>query len=643
MKALKWLLILIGGIAILAVGAVLWLLFGLDPNSFKPGIERLAAAQNIELEIRGELDWTLWPDIALEIGETHLTAPEQGSVSWRQAQLSLDKAALFKRQVLFNSINIEGANIRASSVAKAGGATLAPAAANELNQNSDLPFSLAVDRFQLSDSRVIIAKGQDTTININQLIIEQFSLDGKSFPVNLDIAYPAEPNVQLNGDIQLSVNADQQTLGFSGESMALRYQTMPAMKLSLAGSANGSENRLVIDRLNVSGQGFSAQAALNATADKITLNNLALSVNEHTVKGSGHLQLNPQRDLKLLLTGSPLNLDNLPGNTDTQANDGAMLAPLLAPLAMLEGGKGHIEISLPSVTSNAITVQEAHLNLFANANVVRISDLSGKVFGGQFQTSGKIDLRQPTPLLAIEAQLRRIDLKQSLMTLADSSDFQGLLNLDFSGASQGIDLETIKTLAKGKGTFTIAEPVLKNLNIEQTLCDLAARISTKYAVEKTWPEQTAFNTINGNFQLNGNNLELPSLTTGVGNIAVNAKGSVKLKEQQLNILTINRLSKANTSAEGCTVSSRLVNQDIPVQCAGSFAENGKLSCRPDEQWVNRAIQNLLLQELQNRFLKKAEPKQGTTNGDTTAEETQEQQQETQEKPLEQLLRGIFKQ
>ncbi len=709
MKLVKWLLIATFSIALILVAATLWLLFGLDPNTFKPEIQRLAKEQNIQLEIRGDLDWTLWPTIALQIGEIQLSAPAQGitQLSWRQAQLSLDRTALLQRQLLFNSIAIDRAQLEALSASGAGTAALAPAATAELDavETGSLPFTLAVKRFNLSDSRVVIANPQQpeapTSIAINTLATEKLSLDGEPFPVNLDITLqPGGDNpLQLAGSAEIAVK--QQDASFSSDDLQLRYAQTPALAIRLAGSFKGTEQSLLIDRFTASNDYASVQgklsagglqdkpllkgelsassdnlaglakslqlsgnappfttanleAAFTASPEKITLSKFSLAVDQQTLRGSGYFQQAPTRELELLLTGSSLNLDALPGATQhAEADSTPLLAPLLGPLALLEGGKGHVELSLPAVTSRGVTVEEAHLNLFANNNVVRISDLSGSVFDGSFQVKSRIDLRRENPLLTIDAQLEQLDLLQTFDTLGDVRDFQGTLTLNFKGSSAGQSLDAIRSNAKGNGSFTISEPVLKSLNIEQTLCDIAAQVNPKYGIEKTWPEQTQFDTIDGTFQLNGHKLQLASLTTSVGNIAVNATGKVELLEQQLNLLATSRLSELKTSAEGCTVSRRLVNQNIPIQCSGSYTEGGELGCRPERQWVNQFVQNILLQELQDRFFKQDRPKEESADlpsADRTDESSsaQDAEQTTEEQPrdlrreaVESLLRGIL--
>lgn len=701
MKILKWLLIGLSGIAAVLIAATLWLLFGLDPNSFKSEIERLAAQQNVELKIDGQLNWTLWPEIALEIGATTLSAPDYGitQLSWQEAQLHLDKMALLQRNILFNSISIDQADMEAVSAADAGSAALAPAAANDLPQTADSSsrFSLAVERFSLTNSRIKVidpeSADKTTLVTVQELTTRQLNFTGEEFPVRFNIA--AQINnlspLHITGDTEFTANLEQKKFSFVSNNITFSYDNLPALKISFTGNFDGGSDRLDLDNMTLAGQGINAEvsvavqalssaptaqgsltvssdnlsellASLNladsappvkrlagradfqATTDKATFNSFTLNLDDYSLKGSGYFQLAPTRDLELLVTASALDLDKFT-SADTQeqvsaSNGEELLAPLLAPLALLEGGKGRIEFTAPSITSSGIMVQQLRLNLSANNNVLHISELSGKVFDGQFQATGRIDFRSNTPDISIEKHLQKINLGKVMATLAESQDFQGILDLDFTGTSKGATLDAIRTQAKGQGSLTISEPAVNNLNIEQTICELAARINPKYGVEKTWPQQTRLNPATGKFQLNGNTLTLQTLATGVGNINVNATGTLEIEKQYINLLAVTRLTQEKTSAEGCTVTSKLVNQEIPLQCAGSFAEDGKLGCQPEKKWLNQFVQNILIKELQQQFLKKEQPKE--TTEDATDSEEVKQPKSTKEEALDTLLRGIFK-
>ena len=711
MKTLKWLLAAITGIVLLVIIATLWLLFGLDPNTFKPEIERLAGSADIRLDIRGDLDWSLWPGIALQVGETELAAPRHGvnRVTWKEAQLSLDKTALLQRQVVFNAIEIAGAEIEADTVS--AGVLAAPAAAgapNTASTGQEQAINLAVKRFSLADSRITV-KGEDdkiTRLDIALLAAKRLNLEATPFPVSLDVALTADGQeaISLAGDIDLTLNLASETVAFATDNLQLQPKPDLPLTIALAGEFNGNADQFTLDSFSANNDALQARASLSvknlqtaplasgeltltssqlsglatqfgldqtlpfsdakleadfaASADRVAVTRLHLSLDRQTLQGKGHFQLTPTRDLEMLLNASALNLDSLvSGNDRPDGNsETALFAPMLALLALLEGGKGHIDLSLPAITGNGITVNKARLNLFANSNVIRISDISGEVFDGRVKADGRIDLRQATPQLSYTATLRGIDLPQALAVMAEPPELQGVLDLDVNGTARGGSTQALRASAKGSGSFKITDGVFKGLNAEQTLCGIAARINPKYAANKTWPAQTELETLNGNFQLNGNTLQLDSLTTGVGNIALRAKGRMQIEQQELNLLATSRLSEIQTSATGCTVSRRLVNQDIPIRCSGSLAEDSGLSCRPERDWLDGFIRHTLADELKRQIFKrreKREPAAGESAGLPSADRPEgnsisedgddatSEPRDLREEAVDALLRGIF--
>lgn len=111
---MKALLKIVGGIVLLlvvvvAAGGVLLGMF-FDPNEYKPEIRKLALEQaGIELNINGELGWSVFPWLGIEINQISVNYPGQPQLAeLNQAQVSVELPALLSGNIKMSSIVLDG-------------------------------------------------------------------------------------------------------------------------------------------------------------------------------------------------------------------------------------------------------------------------------------------------------------------------------------------------------------------------------------------------------------------------------------------------------------------------------------------------------------------------------------------------------
>ena len=715
MKWLKGLFTLVIVLLLIVVAAATFLLLGIDPNSYKPELEKLAKENNIELSIEGDLSWSFFPNLAVEAGSTKLSGKEAGipDIQFAQADFILDWKALLSRTVRLRAINIDGADIKIETAAEA--ATVAslpatlPAAESSTNtedqsqesSKDELPFELAIDEFNLTNSRITIAKEGEPNQILEQLNFTSngLNLDGQPFTVDLKVStklpeqpspisieFQSKPTFQLDTQIAeltdstLTIKGIEQlpiTLGFNslykGKENALQLTNLTgsigpaeiageinALGLDNSPSATGklSIQNLLLNELPIEDsakqsipKGFeklSIQTNFSASETVVKLDEFALALGEFNIGGNAFLKLEGPRELELTLKGNDLvlpttNTENSDSANDTDnANSGneALLTPILAPLLLLDGGKGHIELSLDSVTSDNIKVDQFHLNLFANGSVLQITDLSGAIFDGKFQATTKIDLRAKTPKVTFSKQLTDIDIYKALSTLAEQSDIHGKLTMDFSGTTHGDIQETLMANVDGMGKISAKDLKVNNINVERSYCEMAALIE-KVPVNQTWPNSTQLKDLQSDIIWKNQMVTFPNLTTGMGNLAISGNGTVDLDKEMYNMLITANLQGDSTSDTGCHVKSKSIrNRDIPLRCTGSFAENREGSCLPDKQFINNLLQDKIKEKLFDKFLKSKEDSSDTEESSTQDSNTDEPK-DIKEQVIDSLLKGIF--
>ena len=116
MKALgKILGIIFLGLLLLLVGLGFALTHWFDPNDYKDEIRQLARDKaNLELTLNGDIGWSLFPWLGLELHQTTLasaSSPEQPFAELRMLGLSVRVLPLLRKEVQMSDIRIDGLNL----------------------------------------------------------------------------------------------------------------------------------------------------------------------------------------------------------------------------------------------------------------------------------------------------------------------------------------------------------------------------------------------------------------------------------------------------------------------------------------------------------------------------------------------------
>ena len=92
--------------------ALILLVLLFDPNMFKPRIEALAREQGVALNINGDLGWTLWPSLGIDVSDVRvaaLSAPDKPIAQLEEASLLLAIKPLFSGDVVVHHVLVDGA------------------------------------------------------------------------------------------------------------------------------------------------------------------------------------------------------------------------------------------------------------------------------------------------------------------------------------------------------------------------------------------------------------------------------------------------------------------------------------------------------------------------------------------------------
>jgi len=633
-KLLKWLVRSALTSITLVLAAMIYLLVAVDPNDYKPQIKNLAANQGLQLSMDGDLAWQFFPQIGIKIEQVGFaytnSSVNSASGDIGQLTLAVNWGELLKllnsNQLPMGTVKIADSSIRIEPIA---------------------PGALAVE------------------LNAINAVIRNFSIQGESFPLTI--------SAQAAGGLDLSLNADMvlNTAGNRLQKLSVENALITIDQLQMEGNLlteDGfitTEGNLQGDNLNIKeqinrlGETFTAlqlpaiQLPVTASEDALTslsfdssfsLNSNDMSTITTSLTIDDQLlmvdtQINhPTNNLYVGISGDSFNIANYMAADSAPSSENqnsALFAPLAVPFALWYGSS-QLELSLGALDFADYVAGNIYLNLFGNQKVLRLSSFNADLFNGQINATGRLDMRSGTPEFELQNSLSNIDLQLALPALADSSDISGLLNLDANLQGAGNSSEEILTGLSGSGELTVADPTYLAINAEEMFCNAAALFGGSSG-KSNWSKGTELENLSSQFTLGNGKLLIKDLKTATGNLSISGRGTVQLLLQRYNITANTRVNGTTTSPSGCSVNKSLRNRNLPFICTGSFAADGKTSCKPDDSLVRSFLKNNVFQQLGGQLFDT--PVTDKDNGDTQEQE-QEQEQETD--PFKSLLKDVLK-
>ena len=613
---IKWILRSALSLLALIAIAMAYLVLAVDPNDFKPEIKSAAASQGLELTLDGNLSWQFLPQIGVVAEQVEFAYGSVASGKIGELSLAVSWSELF-------NIDLSGKQLPVGSVAISDGtimlAELAPDTfpiqLKRVNARV-INFSLAGDSFPISASAEIfsgLALDLEAVValqvNTGTAAIEKITVsDLKTSIGNMQVSgqFNAESNFATAQGSLRSNNFNLQKLVTSIS------RSFPAVKLS----AMASEDALSAVSWNSS---FNTDMnGLSTFNTQLELDSQALSIAskvDHSIN-----------NLFMRVTGDQFDVSNyLAADSSNSDQNGALFAPLAVPFALWLG-RSQMELSLGKLKLPDFDADNIYINLFGNQKVLRLSSFNSDIFGGQVNATGRLDMRSTAPNFSLQTSLTNIDLEAALPSIADSSDITGLLSLEASIEGAGNNVDEITSTLRGGGDITVVDPRYASINAEEMFCNAAALFGGSDS-NSSWPQGTQFKTLTGSFQLNDGKLLFKDMNSATGNLSIKSRGTVELAQQRFKIIADTRVNGSKTSASGCSVNKRLQNRSLPFICSGSFDQDGKTSCKPDDNLIRDLLKGSVYERIGEQLFKTPV----TTDGE----------EQPQSDPLKSLLKGIF--
>nr|WP_067286748.1 AsmA family protein [Marinobacterium profundum] len=290
MKGLtKLVLGLVGLVVILIATAGILLGVFFEPNDYKADIEQLALDKaGLELSIDGDIGWSVFPWLGLEISQVKLQYPQQPALaSLAQAHVSVKLLPLLSSQVEMSSIMVQGLDLNLVQAADGSNNWSLPGAdktqaegrgdAGEATDGS-ADLSLDIESIAVSNGRIVYADLKaGTRVQLQELALTSGRIrQGEYFPLDLsfkldqsagDAAPTLSADASLKAEVQLDPLTQQYRLRGLDSSVQLRLTELgdKPVEIKLSGdvSADLVAQLARIDNLNLSLASLKASGSLS--------------------------------------------------------------------------------------------------------------------------------------------------------------------------------------------------------------------------------------------------------------------------------------------------------------------------------------------------------------------------------------------
>jgi len=231
MKFVRYGLFALVGLVILLAAAVVIAVMVIDPNQYRGHIERAVADNtNLELELAGDLSWSLFP-LGIEINDARTRLEDEDFASVEQLIARVDLFSLIRMSPSVHTFVLDGldAHLIMDEDGQGNWERIMPEteATDEAAEDDAVvltddeggaPLAFNVTEVRISDARVRYEDrqtGQDVTLNDFTLTASNIAL-GQQFPLSLAFKLAlTEPELNVSGRLSMQIDASEDLQRFA--------------------------------------------------------------------------------------------------------------------------------------------------------------------------------------------------------------------------------------------------------------------------------------------------------------------------------------------------------------------------------------------------------------------------------------------
>ncbi len=650
-RVLKSLLLVIGGlIVLLVIGAVSFLLL-FDPNDYRDDIAaEVKSATGRELTIDGDVEVSIFPWLAIEIGSTRLGNAagfgDEPFASFERVRLSIRLMPMLisrKLEVATADIDKLRLNLAVDSNGRSNwqdfidaseAMATAPVPESEDESESDSGV-LDISGIEIRDAAIRysdaqaggsymltelnLATGSMTSDENNIIRIDGFSIDALVDGVaDVPTTFRLETSsIEMDGNAEM-ISLDRVELSLLGlditadvEPFSYADEITPIAAIQVdAFSLRNLMQRLDIEAPETADPNALGKVSIDATVrvspTALALTDLTLVMDETTFTGELWIPQGDNDIYRLELTADSIDLDKymapaVEGESTAAADEPPIEIP--SELIRLINARGSLKVGVANL--GGMRFENVELGLNTNNGNLRLHPISATLFEGTYNGDVRIDASGDTPVMSVNERIEGVQLGALAQAMFEQDNISGTINGSFKLSGRGSDLAAIQRDLDGDISFELVDGAWEGTDIWYELRRARAAIKQEPAPEPQLPARTQFSQVrasgpvrNGVFSNNDLLVELPFMQ-------LTGKGSVNLVEATVDYRISARvfdkpeLIGDDISADELKDFTKTV---IPIRVSGSLTAP---SITPD---VGKLLEEQVKKEVEDKIKDKLEDK-----------------------------------
>ena len=613
-RALIWLIAV--PLIIIVAAALIIPLFLNEEKLIAAASQLLYKETGATLEVNGESGLSIFPRLAVRLGDASITLPEdkEPSVSVRSLAIGIELLPLVANRVEIGEISLDGLVAvlqtapeeppldttklsdqeldafyaeRRSAKQEAG-----EAAAEE--SAHDHPVALNIQRLSVVDSRIEQfdkETGERNVIELVSLQTRDFNLGGIPMPLDAVVKLAGEDGaapVEIALDGEVSLDQLSALLSLEALQLVVKGATVEPIRLEAKGQVEFhsqiAQLQLAIDIGETHGNGTVRYASFESPQIEADL----------------HLNL---FDPLLLALAGPEAAQSQPAEDSDSAGNGEGNGgdePL--PLGAIRSIDTRAKLVIDKAIFGAHQITDLKAKLRVVEGVATLNSLTGDLHGGKLDLKAKFNGKHSSARLNTKGSLSAMNIATALVAMESEPVLTGNANLNWQLSSEGKTVNGLIAALKGPVNIAATDAVLQDMSIEGMLCQAVA-MANQESLSNTLPADSSFETLSVKLKLQDGKARLTPLKAKLAHAELNGEGRLHLLEQNFSAKFAARLSPELAELDpACRVNERITDIEWPVECKGSISGDPADWCSVDTEEI---LTDLLANEGKRKLEKEA--------------------------------------
>ncbi|CAN5317718.1 AsmA family protein [soil metagenome] len=638
----------------IAVGVVMTII---NPNDFKTTIQKqVQRITGRELLIQGDIHWSFFPWLALQVRDAQLSNPpgfnDSPFAKLAEADIQVKLLPLFHQTIEMGKVNLKGLQI--ALIKKANGdnnwqnlmqkhSIKSVNTANEVqvlhadessSTSSELtpanvavaPLALTISNVQITDAKISFddqQQQQHYNVDNLQLLSNKLSLD-KRFPLQLSFDFnSSQPQrsgkFKLNSDV--TVNRLQQEYSLTNFNVELHVndKKLPQpVNLTMVANIHAKKDLLNIDDLKI-------QLDNSTITGKLALSDVAKQASTFTL-AINRLDLDryiPTKSASAPITPTPV-VPTVKVETAPAASPAVVAAAASKefPTDTLRKLNLNGSLTIEDLKVAKLQANGVKLNLKADQGLITVAPIKAKLYEGNYTGQLIIDARNAVPHYSFNENLAGVQLGPMLQQLDGQKRFEmtGALNLNAVLTARGVDSDKLLKTLTGPVSIQVLNGSLKGIDASYQVRRAQAFLKKQPEPTQTGANQTDFGSLTATFAIKQGNASNHDLLLQSAVVKMTGEGNIDLAKQHFDYqLTATVLGSGLD--QQTKEAQEFIGGGVPLQVTGDFSH---VKVTPDWDALGRAVVKSAIKQHAEKLKIKVGEKLEKALGSETGKKLKEQ-------------------